>query len=265
MNMHVGEVELCLEGHAEQVNSLAITSKGDMLASGSQDGTITLWDAYSGELKGKLQGHDGPVFSVDFNPFEPKRLVSGSGDGLVKVWNTQDMVERHSFSGHKDYVLCVKYSPDGHYVASGGGDVSIKFWSTAALRCVADITGHDGKGKCKCTPSVKVGQVDLRCTHEGHSNAISCLAFNPNSSVIASGSWDTTVRLWSIRIGPDGVFLDPAGKICPFEHAVLREHENWVKTLCFTRMGDVLATAGNDASIKMWDVKTGALIRNKVF
>lgn len=107
---------MSLHGHSDQINSLAMSPQGQTLASGSQvgdsyhlvralarsdtiwcrcqDGTICIWSAYTGELMGKLEGHAGPVFSVDFNPLEERRLSSGGADNLVKIWDSVEMTER---------------------------------------------------------------------------------------------------------------------------------------------------------------------------
>ena len=77
--------KMTFEGHEEGVNSVAFSPNGDLLASGSHDETIKLWDVESGKCIFTLEGHKAPVISVAFSP-DGKVLASGSLDGTIKLW-----------------------------------------------------------------------------------------------------------------------------------------------------------------------------------
>jgi WD40 repeat protein len=81
------------EGHTREVNSVAFSPDGRLLASGSFDGTIRLWDVATGSLVRTLKGHAHYVLSVAFSP-DGKLLASGSWDGTLKLWDISDLLGR---------------------------------------------------------------------------------------------------------------------------------------------------------------------------
>jgi WD40 repeat protein len=74
-----------LQGHNDSVWSVAFSPDGQLLASGSQDKTVKLWEVKTGTLLHTLQGHDAAVFSIAFSP-NGRLLASGSWDSTVKLW-----------------------------------------------------------------------------------------------------------------------------------------------------------------------------------
>jgi WD40 repeat protein len=82
-----------LSGHTDWVNSVAFSPDGRLLASGSADRTIKLWDVASGSLVRTLSGHTDWVTSVAFSP-DGRLLASGSADKTIKLWDISDLVGR---------------------------------------------------------------------------------------------------------------------------------------------------------------------------
>ena len=89
-----------------------------MLASGSSDKTVKLWDVASGRELRTLSGHTDDVISVAFSP-DGKVLASGSRDNTIKLWDVASGRELRTLSGHTNTVLSVAFSPDGKLLASG--------------------------------------------------------------------------------------------------------------------------------------------------
>ncbi|KAF7966502.1 hypothetical protein HWV62_38124, partial [Athelia sp. TMB] len=215
--------ELVIEGHHGFVTSLTFSSDGERIASVSDDETIRVWDARTGELiVGPILGQPGSLTSVAFSP-NGERIVSGSDYKTICIWDarTGELVAG-PFEGHASDVTSVAFSPDGQRVASGSRDMTVQVWDVQSGELV---TG----------------------TFQGHKNAVSSIAFSPDGERIASGSWDKTICVWDARKG--------ALVAGPFEG-----HTHDVTSVAFSSDGGRIASASWDMSIRMWDAWTGDLV-----
>ena len=156
------------------ISALAYSPDGKVIASGSWDKTVRLWDAATGQALKTLSGHTAEVLALAYSP-DGKVIASGSGDNTVRLWDAATGQELKTLSGHTDSVSALAYSPDGKVIASGSWDNTVRLWDAA--------TGQELN------------------TLSGHTASVSALAYSPDGKVIASGSGDQTVRLWDAATG----------------------------------------------------------------
>jgi WD40 repeat protein len=249
-----------LAGHSEAVMPVAFSPNGKILASGSTDKTIKLWDVQTGALKQTLNGHSNGVHSLEFSP-DGTTLASGSDDKTIRLWNAQTGALKQTLTGHNSAVHTIAFSPDGNTLASGSTDKTIKVWDVHTGALKQTLTGHaetvkmvafspDGKLLLSCSDdkTIKVWEVQtgaLKQTLTGHSNGVHAIAFSPDGKLIASGSIDITIKLWDTYTGA--------------LKQTLTGHSNGVHTIRFSPDGRLLASGSNDKTIKIWDVQSGAL------
>ena len=166
-----------VSGHTQNVLSLAFKPNSYLLASGSNDDTIRIWDVediHNLRHVRTLRGHTDRVTSVAWSP-DGRTLASGSRDGTVRLWNPNNGINFAVLRGHTEGAECVAWSPDGRILASGSRDQTIRIWDP------------DTHGTLRV----------LRRT----GGAVYSLAFHPNGQTLASGTGSGTFRLWDPNTG----------------------------------------------------------------
>ncbi|MBN3942085.1 serine/threonine-protein kinase [Nostoc sp. NMS9] len=116
-----------LSGHAWAVLTVAFSPNGKILATGSDDNTIKLWEVNTGQLICTFVGHSWSVVAVAFSA-DGETLLSASCDKTVKLWRVSTAEEIATLSGHVDSVSAVAVSKVTQLIASGSRDKTIKLW-----------------------------------------------------------------------------------------------------------------------------------------
>ena len=116
-----------LNGHTELVCSVAFSSDGTHIVSGSADNSVRVWDVLTGQERHLLKGHTDSVYSVAFSR-DDSHIISGSNDESVWVWDALIGEEKHVLHGHTDRVTSVAFSSDDSHIVSGSYDTSVHVW-----------------------------------------------------------------------------------------------------------------------------------------
>src|SRR5439155_1287721 len=129
-NAASGELLKSFEGHKDAIYAVAISPNKQILATGSYDQKIILWDIAGGKQIKELEGHNGAVSDLAFRP-DGKVLASASADRTLKLWDVASGKRLDTFSESLKELNAVAFSPDGKRVAAGGGDNRIRIWNVS--------------------------------------------------------------------------------------------------------------------------------------
>ena len=226
-----GREVVTLTEHTENITTLVFSPDNGTLASGSEDNTIRLWNATTGQLLFlPLSEHTGDITSIAFSP-DSQTLASGSRDNTIRLWSAttgqrlatleeQIVWGAVTHEGHTGDVTTVAFSPDGATLAGGDTDNTIRLWNVAARQHRTALTGHTG--------------------------TVTALTFSKDGTMLVSGSRDNTIRLWNTTTERH---LD-----------TLEGHESDVIALAFSSDGAALASGDTSGITRLWAGDTGQYI-----
>ena len=219
-----------LEGHGDQVNSVAVSADGRLAASGSQyDGTVRVWDLHTGQCLRTLKGEAKSVGYVSLSPDGRLALIV-HGYGIAELWDLQTgtFVQR-MLRGHDDWVECVAVSADRRLAVSANQGRARSDSHGRTLR-VWDVQ----TGECRRTLELGAAWVDS-------------IAVSADGGLAVSASHDGGLRVWDLRRGK-----------CL---GSLVGHSSQVNSVAVSADGRLAISASQDCALRVWDVPTGACLR----
>ncbi|MGB3208709.1 MAG: WD40 repeat domain-containing serine/threonine-protein kinase [Crinalium sp.] len=252
-----------LTGHSglfATVNTVAISPDGKLVASGSDDQTIVIWDLVTKKQVACLRGHKKSVRTIAFS-LTDKLLVSGSSDRTIKLWNLDNYQEILTFQGHQQAVNSVLFTPDGTQIISGSADKTIKLWDIKTTELIATLKSHhlavrdiayeatsNKLASASLDRTAKIWDLndnyELIQTFPHHAWAVNAIAISPNGKILATGSDDNTIAIWDLA-----------------NQNLLRTingHSWSVSSLVFQSNSELISGSW-DKTVKIWQVNTGEL------
>jgi WD40 repeat protein len=251
--------------HTDTVWALAFSPDERLLASGSADGSLKLWDVEDGAARwsGWLTK---PIICLAFAP-GGDLLASAGNDATLRFWDPKRGTLLEEVP-HPASVYSLAWSPDGHLLASGDGAGTLRLWAPprGPATCVETLAGHsslvkglafapDGTslasaswdGSVKLWEREEAGRLGVRQTLGDHTEKVQCVAWSPDGGTLASGSFDHTIRLWNGKAGSAWV--------------VLQGHSAAVHGLAFLPDSRHLLSGSDDGTLRLWDVERGQCVR----
>ncbi|KAM0363085.1 hypothetical protein ACHAPK_011223 [Fusarium culmorum] len=246
-----------LEGHMDPVTSVVFSNNSTLIASGSHDKTIKIWNVATGEEEQTLKGHMHFVTSVVFSN-DSTLIASGSHDKTVKIWKVATGKEEQTLKGHTDSVYSVVFSNDRKLIASGSHDKTVKIWKVATGEEEQTLEGHmdsvysvvfsndSSLIASESDKTIKIWNVSTgkeERTLKGHTDSVYSMVLSNDSKFIASGSDDETVKIWNVETDE--------------EERTLKGHTDSVTSVAFSNDGKLIASGSGDKTVKIWNVSTG--------
>ncbi|KAL2333481.1 hypothetical protein Fmac_014694 [Flemingia macrophylla] len=227
-NGRAGELKSTLSKHKGPIFSLKWNKKGDYLLTGSCDQTAIVWDVKAEEWKQQFEFHSGPTLDVDWR--NNVSFATSSTDNMIYVCKVGENHPIKTFAGHQGEVNCVKWDPTGSLLASCSDDITAKIWSMKQDTYLHDLREH----------SKEIYTIRWSPTGPGTNN--------PNQKlVLASASFDSTVKLWDVELGKLIYSLDG--------------HRHPVYSVAFSPNGEYLVSGSLDKSMHIWSLKEGKIVK----
>jgi len=241
-------------GHTKSVLALAWSPRNNMIASGSLDKTVQIWDASTSAVIANYGEHIDQVNTVAWSP-DGTLIASGSNDKQVRIWNPLANKTIRFYINHQDAVSSVAWSPHGTYIASGSFDKTVQVWNASTGELIYSFKGHqdvvntvawspDGtyiaSGSSDKTVRVwKVSTHELIYTYNQHSDFVSSVLWSIDGKQIASASDDMTVQIWFALTGSNSY--------------AYQEHKGAVFAIALSSDGTRVASASSDKTVQIWN------------
>ncbi|MFG6098311.1 hypothetical protein SPB21_23835 [Leptothoe sp. ISB3NOV94-8A] len=218
--------------HERQINSVHFSRDGKLVASGSADGSIVIFDIFQKKINRRIK-FDKPtnIWDIDFNPNKKHIASVNASDGTVRIWDLDGNLVESRLSTNDKALHTVKYNDDGTYIAAGGASGQVTVWDDNKNKVLQDF--------------------------EVHSSPILDLIFTPDNKYLVTASADESI-----------VVIDLTAQKEPRKIIVknFRAHTDSILDIEISSKNQMIATASEDGNVKLWSINEGlADIRKQLF
>ena len=259
--MRIESIDLL--GHEDRIQCLSLSPNGELLASGSRDGTVKLWKVSDAKLLSTLDERMSWPMAIRFSP-DGRILAAAYEDGAIHLWDSVTHKLTRRIYGHMDpktglafLARDLSFSPDSNTLASASDDETVRVWDIASghMRHVAKhmdevwrvVFSHDGtmlasNGRESVVRIWDVASGEKRFEFDNGENGGACrlVVFSPDDRLLACAGDDPEIRLWDLKSGR--------------KHAVLGGGTRLIHGLRFFPSQRLLLSAGKDRLIRLWDI-----------
>uniref|UniRef100_A0A669BYV1 Guanine nucleotide binding protein (G protein), beta polypeptide 1a n=1 Tax=Oreochromis niloticus TaxID=8128 RepID=A0A669BYV1_ORENI len=202
-----------LAGHTGYLSCCRFLDDNQIVTS-SGDTTCALWDIETGQQTTTFAGHTGDVMSLSLAP-DTRLFVSGACDASAKLWDIREGMCRQTFTGHESDINAICFFPNGNAFATGSDDATCRLFDLRAdqelmvyshdnIICGITSVAFSKSGRlllagyddfnCNVWDTLKADRAGVLA---GHDNRVSCLGVTDDGMAVATGSWDSFLKIWN--------------------------------------------------------------------
>jgi len=221
---------ITFEGHTLNVTSVSFHSEGKWLVTGSEDGTIKIWDLRTSHLH-RTYDNSAPVNDVCVHPNQGE-LISCDQAGSIKQWDLSENICSHELTPAGDVpIRSVSLAADGSFLVAGNNKGKCYVWKV----------NDESSGLPRFQAVTKF---------HAHNKYLTRCLLSPDAKYLATCSADTTVKVWSISQNYEFK-----------QEKVLVGHQRWVWDCAFSADSAYLVTASSDHTARLWEMASGESVR----
>lgn len=243
-----------LQADEGRIKQLTFSPDGSKITAACENGIVKVWQVTDGSLFNYYPTRD-EINTLSYSP-DGKLFATAGTTGSVNIWNA-DGIWQQTLQGHKGEITSLSFHPDGKTLASASTDKTVRIWqvrqpafltnggiySIAVSPTSPNLFATTGwNGKIELWHKNPDNSRKLLLTLPGHETGITQIQFSPDGKLLASASWDKTIKLWRVE---DGTLI-----------TTLTGHQDIVNTIAlgWGEKGYLLASGSEDKIIKLWSI-----------